>query len=245
MQKTQSLKIVSVEGETSFCYHEDSGCLFDCGEGASLFLKEHLKEIRYIFLSDFRPEHTGGIRAMIEKCDKIEIFYPEIYAYEFNMFELDIGDKKNVVWTQLKETDVHYVDKNDSFIEVTLSRYLGHLSFSYKMCKYIQRLKPALQTKTHVEIAALKKSGVPVTYSVADTILLYSVGALVKEMDAKGCKTWVCGGSGHFNLNKRVSLTARRTIYTHFPLSTFWPYVRPAQADQFIVPPILISNKYG
>ncbi len=163
------LKAYSKGLYSNWFFYAPDRLLFDCGEGASLFLKQGIFAVEKIFLSHGHIDHVAGLYSFLclrqstkgDTSKALTIYYPEkdkTISILKDSLQKMVGHfvKYKLEWVGLKPGDQIQL-KKDRFINVFSTIHSANDPVGFSVCEPRKRLKPELAGLPGQKLAKMSK----------------------------------------------------------------------------------------
>ena len=236
--------ICSVAQETTFCFHPDSGSLFDSGEGVSILLSDKLKDIKRVFLSDFSNENILGLRSLMEKVPGLEIYYPRQFQDSFKYIKMyEFSRDFKAIWKSIENDETIQINDDYSCKASRVYRQdTNKFCYSYIFSKKKKKRKLELALKTTQELRNMVIEGIDVSEYRFVNEFVYSPGTINSE-DCFGCNVIVSGPKCITQEARIKAANIKGKIYTRIKDEEWSPIVIPILRVEVPIPPIFMSHE--
>lgn len=151
---------------STWCFIEELGILFDCGDGACAGLLQKARKVRHCFITHADRDHLAGLLQFqqLNGRDGLQIHFPAdcgsfpAIAEFVAKFDPHISGTR---WNEIRELERIRV-KKDIFVRALANEHVPGAENQVKSLSYfveheVRKLKKELQGKTGSEIAELRK----------------------------------------------------------------------------------------
>lgn len=174
---------------STYWFLEPLGVLFDCGDGASAFLQQRGRKVKYIFCSHPDRDHLAGLLQFVQVNSRSgypKIVYPEssgsFAALRDFSAKFDPHIAENCEWIGVSAGSEIKIKPN-WVVQCYANKHLPHhdsqaqdKSLSYSLINHRRKLKPEFSNLSGPEIGVLakEKGDDYIRYTVTETALTYS-----------------------------------------------------------------------
>jgi ribonuclease BN (tRNA processing enzyme) len=238
----QTVTISSIGSESTFCFHHETGILFDCGEGTSILLGDKVADVKTVYLSDNRAENINGLKGLLEKNKSLNVRFP----IEFNGTFMKLQNElKNMgVWAGCYHDDVKPLPNSDLFIR-TFKSYrtdINQMCYSSVIIEKKRKLKEIYRGKTPQEVAEIKKvEKKEVSELVPTEIFCYSPGVINQKYS--GASSLIVAGV-RTAASVMAAEKSKRIVWTRIKAEEWHESVIPTNKE-IPIPPIYIPHQFS